>query len=127
MAVLLNIPAFNINPDNLTSDDIKYQNPEKPQLTTITDAIGDLFGSKVDKVPGKGLSSNDFTDEYKQRLDDLTGQIVFSTFAEFPVIGQVDKLYIDKTNNVSYLWNPQQQIYISVTFEDNQYQIQCSL
>ena len=36
-----------------------------------TNAHKGLFDSKVDKVPGKGLSSNDFTDSYKQQLDAL--------------------------------------------------------
>ena len=30
----------------------------------------DLSG-KVDKVTGKGLSTNDFTDAYKQAIDDI--------------------------------------------------------
>ena len=30
-----------------------------------------LDSDKVDKVPGKDLSSNDFTDEYKNKLDNL--------------------------------------------------------
>lgn len=33
--------------------------------------LSDLRDSKVDKVPGKGLSSNDFTDEYKRKIDEL--------------------------------------------------------
>ena len=36
-----------------------------------TFAIGALITSKVDKVTGKGLSSNDFTDEYKELLDSI--------------------------------------------------------
>ena len=35
---------------------------------TIIDTI--LFG-KVDKIPGKGLSQNDFTDSYKKKIDTL--------------------------------------------------------
>lgn len=32
-------------------------------------AVGDALGNKVDKVNGKGLSTNDFTDAYKSQLD----------------------------------------------------------
>lgn len=31
--------------------------------------LGDLIDGKVDKVSGKGLSTNDFTDTYKSKLD----------------------------------------------------------
>lgn len=34
-------------------------------------AVGDALDGKVDAVKGKGLSTNDFTDEYKQKLDSL--------------------------------------------------------
>lgn len=34
-------------------------------------AHSDLFAQKVDKEQGKGLSTNDFTDAYKQQIDDL--------------------------------------------------------
>lgn len=31
------------------------------------------FDKKVDKEPGKGLSTNDFTDKYKEKLEDISG------------------------------------------------------
>lgn len=37
-------------------------------------AHAELFENKVDKEQGKGLSANDFTDEYKQQLDELAQQ-----------------------------------------------------
>jgi hypothetical protein len=33
--------------------------------------LDDTFDTKVDKVEGKTLSSNDFTDELKQKLEDI--------------------------------------------------------
>ena len=33
--------------------------------------LDDTFDTKVDKVEGKTLTSNDFTDEYKQKLDEI--------------------------------------------------------
>ena len=47
--------------ENYNVDDANTNN-------TIIDTI--LFG-KVDKIPGKGLSKNDFTDNYKQKIDML--------------------------------------------------------
>lgn len=35
----------------------------------IVDALNDAIANKVDKVEGKGLSTNDFTNEYKSGLD----------------------------------------------------------
>ena len=34
--------------------------------------LSNTFDTKVDKVEGKSLTSNDFTDEYKQKLDSIT-------------------------------------------------------
>ena len=33
--------------------------------------LNETFSTKVDKIEGKGLSSNDFTDELKQKLEDI--------------------------------------------------------
>lgn len=39
----------------------------KENISTLQEQVS----NKVDKVEGKGLSTNDFTNEYKQKLDDL--------------------------------------------------------
>lgn len=39
--------------------------------TTNKSNISNLQSNKVDKIEGKGLSTNDFTNEYKEKLDDL--------------------------------------------------------
>lgn len=38
-------------------------------MTLNEQSVEDMIGKKVDKVDGKGLSTNDFTDEYKTKLD----------------------------------------------------------
>ena len=38
----------------------------------ITDGTGNVLSNKVDKIQGKGLSTNDFTNTYKQWIDDFT-------------------------------------------------------
>jgi predicted aspartyl protease len=40
-------------------------------LTLDGQSVEDIIDGKVDKVDGKGLSTNDFTDEYKTKLDSL--------------------------------------------------------
>ena len=39
----------------------------KENISTLQEQVE----NKVDKIPGKGLSTNDFTNEYKQKLEDL--------------------------------------------------------
>ena len=41
------------------------------QTGKLGDVLEKLEGGKVDKEDGKTLSSNDFTDEYKQKIDEL--------------------------------------------------------
>ena len=49
------------------------------RLSTIMDTlwtkIRNKFKTKVDKVPGKGLSTNDFTNGYKSKLDTLDSKL----------------------------------------------------
>lgn len=76
------------NPHNVTKSDVGLGNVENKSVATIKSELtaaaitetetnfvsgGQAFTaleSKVDKVAGKGLSSNDFTDAYKNKLDD---------------------------------------------------------
>ena len=43
-----------------------------PGLTYFWGRLRVIFDTKVDKIEGKGLSSNDFTDEDKAKLDALS-------------------------------------------------------
>ena len=45
---------------------------------TVNDKINTAIGNKVDKVSGKGLSTNDFTGTYKTKLDNLETTIANS-------------------------------------------------
>jgi hypothetical protein len=44
------------------------------QIKDKTDEIESNVENKVDKIPGKGLSTNDFTDEYKTKVDNSVSQ-----------------------------------------------------
>lgn len=57
----------NWNSQNRVSASISAAN-----VDGLDDIITTSLDSKVDKVTGKDLSSNDFTDEYKQKLDLIT-------------------------------------------------------
>lgn len=39
---------------------------------TVVEALNSAIGNKVDKVSGKTLSTNDFTDEYREKLDSIS-------------------------------------------------------
>ena len=41
-------------------------------LSLNGESVKDMLDDKVDKIEGKGLSTNDFTNEYKSQLDNLT-------------------------------------------------------
>ena len=44
----------------------------------VTEAINQAITNKVDKEEGKGLSSNDFTDEYKQKVDNAATGLLYT-------------------------------------------------
>lgn len=127
MPTQINLPSFNLNENNIQSDTIKYQNSSVASVQNVKQMLDNLYDTKVTSVPGKGLSTNDFTDAYKTKVDDLDNKIQFSTYQEFPNIGQENVLYIDKTNKVSYLWDPISKSYDSVTFDEEEVIIQSVL
>lgn len=50
-------------------------------LGKLVENLNTKFDEKVDKVPGKGLSTNDFTDEYKQKIDSVSDTVGTDTQA----------------------------------------------
>ena len=54
-------------------------------------------------------------------------EIVFSTFAEFPTIGEENMLYVDKRSQLSYIWDPDSASYKSMIIESDKYTIQSIL
>lgn len=59
------------NPHNVTKTQIGLGNVDNTsdKDKPISDAAQNMFDTKVDKIVGKGLSTNDFTDEDKAKLD----------------------------------------------------------
>lgn len=54
------------------SKTIVQQGEELKQQSRSLEELSDELNNKVDKEEGKGLSSNDFTDECKEKLDGIT-------------------------------------------------------
>lgn len=44
--------------------------------------LRNLKSKKVDKVEGQGLSSNDFTDDYKEQLDNFTTPLITKEYVD---------------------------------------------
>lgn len=59
----------------------------KQFATGFKEKIDALLNNKVDKVTGKGLSTNDFTNEYKTKLDNLENVTI-----DFATTGDIDNI-----------------------------------
>lgn len=87
--------------ENYNVDDANTNN-------TIIDTT--LFG-KVDKIPGKGLSENDFTDNYKQKIDML--QKIYSYKGSVASLAKLNEITGQKSGDIynvisankDYAWN----------------------
>jgi len=73
-------------------------------------------GAKVDKEEGKGLSTNDFTDEYKDIIDAGVNEIVIENEdIEFPIPGSQDKAYFARFDRSVSLWSDALGAYEKIT------------
>lgn len=132
------------DPDDETYDEVLEQmQTELEQMKGIVDKlttevdqaqkqIDNLVDGKVDKVDGKGLSTNDYTDEDQQLLKTLSldGQIVFKSHLEFPNVGVSNILYVATDERCSYLWDEALAIYVPIDSSkglDEGDEIQCVL
>lgn len=73
--------------------------PDESALTDINNQLKDIFatlGKKVDKEQGKGLSSNDFTNELRTKLVNLVGNVQ----ANWNTTNQEDPSYIANKPNI---------------------------
>ncbi|MCI8655241.1 MAG: hypothetical protein HFJ48_05175 [Clostridia bacterium] len=88
------------------------------------------MGNKVEKVVGKGLSTNDFTDAYKQKIDSMQRLYKFkgsiSTYNDLNNIVEKttgDVYNILDTNN-NYCWDGIQWIELGIQIDLSEYQNQ---
>ena len=110
-------------------DYTQYYNLIKPKKgenydvddTTCTnmDIIDTQLGNKVEKVPGKGLSTNDFTNNYKNKIDTLQNIYKFmgavDTVSDLPTTGQKNgDVYNVKSENKDYAWNDNAQTWVQL-------------
>ncbi len=81
------IPMQNIEGLDDALQDTASNTQFQAHLTDLQ-AHSDLFDNKVDKETGKGLSSNDYSDEEKQKVQDTANKRVVA----FTVTGDVNKV-----------------------------------
>lgn len=78
--------------------------------------IDEMLVNKVDKIEGKGLSTNDYSDEEKALVHNMSAanQITFGSVIEFPTIGEPNKLYIATDKYLSYIWDDETKSYVNI-------------
>ena len=86
---------------------------------TNMDIIDTQLENKMDKVPGKGPSTNDFTNNYKNKLDTLQNIYKFmgavNTVSDLPTSGQKNgDVYNVKSENKDYAWNDSTQQWVEL-------------
>ena len=106
----------------------KGENYDVDDTTCINmDIIDTQLENKMDKVPGKGPSTNDFTNNYKNKLDTLQNIYKFmgavNTVSDLPTSGQKNgDVYNVISKNKDYAWSEDTQQWLelgSATNMDN--------
>ena len=68
----------------------------------VSDALTEAIGRKVDKVEGKGLSTEDFTTALKEKLEALPESIAEATTDKAGLMSAADKTRLDSIRGVRY-------------------------
>ena len=97
----------------------KSENYDVDTANTNNQIIDTQLGNKVNKVPGKGLSTNDFTNNYKNKIDTLQNIYRFmgtvDTASNLPTTGQKKgDVYNVKSENKDYAWNDSAQQWVEL-------------
>lgn len=109
-----------ILPDESENYDVEVANTNNKTIDT-------QLSNKVDKIVGKGLSTNDFTNEYKKKVDSLQTLYRFKgnvqTLTELNSktdnnVGDVWKCLEDSNN---YCWNKQEWVNIGTDMDLSAY------
>lgn len=86
------------------SDALLNEKADKSNTYTKTEVDTALAG-KVDKVAGKGLSTNDFTTEEKTKLAGLENTVLESTTGQSTTAGMTQKAITDAIDNIENVNN----------------------
>ena len=97
----------------------KSENYDVTTANTNNQIIDTQLGNKVEKVPGKGLSSNDFTNNYKDKIDTLQNIYRFmgtvDNISDLPTAKQKNgDVYNVTSENKDYAWNDSTQQWVEL-------------
>lgn len=103
--------------ENYNIDDVTRDN---------ADLIDKILYQKVEKVAGKDLSQNDFTDSYKKKLDAVNKIYVFcgsvDTYNDLPVANlKIGDTYNVKSEKKTYAWNGTTWVEIGLEIDVTQF------
>ena len=96
--IFMSLPSLN---DKFDSQNVNYTNQDMPGVTNVKQALDSMR-----------------SDEH---------QILFDSYAEFPAVGEVNKLYVDTSTKIIYMFDNIQNIYKPTTSDINNYIIQATL
>ena len=69
----------------------------------IVDGFNNTLSNKVDKIQGKGLSTNDFTNEYKSKVEDMYVDQSFDITSKNPIANKVVAKEVNDIRNEYHL------------------------
>lgn len=114
----------------------KYYNLKKPSsaenydvdvANINNDIIDELLHEKVDKINGKGLSTNDFTNEYKKKIDSMQKLYRYRgslrTYNELlqKLDNTIGDVYNILESNNNYCWNGLEWIELGINIDLSKY------
>lgn len=106
---------------------LKTESYDVEVANTNNDIIDEKLYNKVDKISGKSLSSNDFTTEYKKKIDSLQTLYRFKgTVETFEELQQkqdntLGDVWNCKADNKNYCWNKEEWIDIGIIIDLSSY------
>lgn len=94
-----------LNPkDGVTLDDTTTGKSKIPSSWVVGNYVKEAVANKVDKIEGKGLSTNDYTNEERDSLDKLSKK--FELVEQFTLTEDVTQIYrSQKPNGEAYNFN----------------------
>ena len=103
----------NLYPKTLLDGIVNRQG--EPVDVALKSDISNLEDRKVDKEEGKGLSSNDFTDEEKEKLDNLNGGT--KLYRHRISVGlPAEEIYIISSQSSSYQLGELNETFVGIDF-----------
>lgn len=131
------------NQSDYTKLDYIKNKPSIPSIDGLasTTYVDNAVGAKVDKINGKGLSTNDYTTAEKEKLSALNKGVAngvaeldengrvpssqlpsyvddvleYSSQSAFPAAGESGKIYVDHSTNKTYRWSGYNYVEISAS------------